>query len=234
MIRNKYGGGEARFPHRFPHGKARRRPGLSHAGRTPPPDAALTKAFLAFDWSRKGQAYAAAPAPGREIAVPQAASHVARFDYADLCKQPLGAADFLAIAENFHTLIVDHIPIINARSAMRPSASSPSSTRFTTRRSNYWASAAAEADQLYKAAQGREAFEFARTASRLTEMRSTNIWRAAWSGRYCQRRNHGACRDMNDPGAARFGDLRGPTKRYSNSPAIICAVSAHDAPRSSA
>ena len=57
--------------------------------------------------------------------MPQAAGHVARFDYADLCKQPLGAADFLAIAENFHTLVVDNIPVI--RPEERNEATSASS-----------------------------------------------------------------------------------------------------------
>jgi cell division protein ZapE len=41
-------------------------------------------------------------------------------------------------------------------------------------------SAAAEPDDLYTATRGQEAFEFARTASRLNEMRSRD-WLTAWS-----------------------------------------------------
>jgi cell division protein ZapE len=134
--------------------------------------AALTRSFKALTGVEKGEPVRL-PLLGREIAVPQAAGHVARFDYADLCKQPLGAADFLTIAENFHTLFVDNIPML--RSEERNEAK-----RFITlidalydQRVKLLASAAAEPQQLYQAAQGREAFEFDRTASRLIEMRST-------------------------------------------------------------
>ncbi len=65
-------------------------------------DAALTKAFLSLTGVEKGMPMRL-PLLGRDVFVPQAAGHVARFDYADLCKQPLGATDFLTIAENFHT-----------------------------------------------------------------------------------------------------------------------------------
>ena len=73
--------------------------------------AALDKAFHALAGVARGEPVSL-PLLGREIAIPQASSHVARFDYADLCKRPLGAADFLAIAENFHVLVVDNIPAI--------------------------------------------------------------------------------------------------------------------------
>ena len=49
---------------------------------------------------------------GRTIPVPQAAKGVARFSFADLCEQPLGAADFLKVARNFHTVFLDHIPAL--------------------------------------------------------------------------------------------------------------------------
>ncbi|NKF32367.1 cell division protein ZapE, partial [Pseudomonas sp. BGM005] len=41
------------------------------------------------------------PMKGRSIHVPLAADRMARFSFADLCEKPLGAADFLAIAERF-------------------------------------------------------------------------------------------------------------------------------------
>ena len=39
---------------------------------------------------------------------------VARFAFAELCERPLGAADYLALAWRYHTLIVDGIPRMNA------------------------------------------------------------------------------------------------------------------------
>ena len=51
-------------------------------------------------------------AQARELAVPEAFDGVARFGFADLCEAPLGAADFLRIAEAFHSVIVDGIPVI--------------------------------------------------------------------------------------------------------------------------
>jgi cell division protein ZapE len=134
-------------------------------------DAALDRAFLALTGVEKGPPLAL-PLLGREIHVPQAANHVARFNYADLCKQPLGSADFLAIAENFRALIVDRIPVIQAEERNEAKRFITLIDALYDQKVKLLASADAEPDDLYKAAQGREAFEFARTASRLTEMRS--------------------------------------------------------------
>ena len=61
---------------------------------------------------------------GRSLLVPQAARGVARFSFADLCEKPLAAADYLAIARHFHTVLIDHIPVLDATdSAMRRGAS---------------------------------------------------------------------------------------------------------------
>ncbi|MCP5412424.1 MAG: cell division protein ZapE [Alphaproteobacteria bacterium] len=51
---------------------------------------------------------------GRKLVVPQAARGAARFGFADLCEQPLGAGDYLAIAREFHTVLVDHVPLLTA------------------------------------------------------------------------------------------------------------------------
>ena len=44
------------------------------------------------------------------IKVKQTAAGVASFDFAELCGTPSGAADFLAIARAFHTVILHKIP----------------------------------------------------------------------------------------------------------------------------
>jgi cell division protein ZapE len=109
---------------------------------------------------------------GRKLRVPRAAMGVARFFFHDLCEQPLAAPDYLRIAHEFHTLIVDRIPVMDhdQRNAAK---------RFIILIDTLYdhavkliASAAAEPDALYRASDGFEASEFKRTASRLIEMRS--------------------------------------------------------------
>lgn len=109
---------------------------------------------------------------GRKIRVPEAHANVARFSYADLCEQPLGPADFLVLARAFHTILVDGLKIIGA--AQRNEAK-----RFMTlidtlydRHVKLIVSAETEPAGLYLGTEGREAFEFQRTVSRLIEMRS--------------------------------------------------------------
>jgi cell division protein ZapE len=97
---------------------------------------------------------------------------VARFTFHDLCEQPLAAADYLRIAREYHTIIVDRIPVMtfDTRNAAK---------RFIILIDTLYdmnvkliASAEAEPDVLYAADEGFEALEFKRTASRLVEMRS--------------------------------------------------------------
>jgi len=109
---------------------------------------------------------------GRAIHVPCAAMGVARFSFADLCERPLGAFDYLKLAHEFHTLLIDRIPVMDF--PRRNEAK-----RFITLIDTLYdqavklvASAEAEPDALYRADAGAEAMEFKRTASRLIEMRS--------------------------------------------------------------
>jgi cell division protein ZapE len=47
---------------------------------------------------------------GRTIRVPLQARGVARFSFRDLCLAPMAAVDYIAIAQRFHTLIIDDLP----------------------------------------------------------------------------------------------------------------------------
>ena len=51
--------------------------------------------------------------------VPQAAMGVARFSFDELCGQPLGTVDYLALAHHFHTLMIDGIPVLSQRDVAR-------------------------------------------------------------------------------------------------------------------
>ncbi|HEX4296113.1 MAG TPA: cell division protein ZapE [Rhizomicrobium sp.] len=106
---------------------------------------------------------------GRAVRVPCAAKGVARFTFDDLCLAPLAAADYLAIARSFHTILIDHIPLLSF--AMRDAA-----RRFTLLIDTLYdeniklvCSAAAAPDRLYE---GDGAASFRRTVSRLIEMQS--------------------------------------------------------------
>ena len=133
--------------------------------------AALDRAFKSLSGHDKGQP-TTIDMSGRALVAPRTANGVARFTFAELCEQPLGAADYLAIARQFHTLIIDDIPVMDfwKRNEAR---------RFIWLIDSLYdlhvkviASAGAPPDGLYIAGEGREAFEFERTASRLIEMRS--------------------------------------------------------------
>jgi cell division protein ZapE len=97
---------------------------------------------------------------------------VARFSFADLCAQPLGAADYLAIAQDFHTVIIDAIPCMHLENRNEAKRFITLIDALYDNRVKLLASAEAEAHELYDAKHGREVFEFDRTVSRLIEMRS--------------------------------------------------------------
>ncbi|XP_074278886.1 uncharacterized protein LOC141602565 [Silene latifolia] len=52
---------------------------------------------------------------GRTIEVPESCNGVARFSFDYLCGRAVGAADYIAIANNFHTIFISHIPVMSMR-----------------------------------------------------------------------------------------------------------------------
>jgi cell division protein ZapE len=140
-----------------------------------PPDA-KAKAALDDAWRRLAGGYAGASreliVKGHAVRVPEAARGIARFSFDELCARSLAAADYLKIAHEFHTLIIDGIPVMDY--AHRNEAK-----RFIILIDTLYdnsvkliASAQAQPDALYTGDQGFEEQEFKRTASRLIEMRS--------------------------------------------------------------
>ena len=113
---------------------------------------------------------------GRTVPVPRTARGVACFAYEDLCEQPLGAADYLAIAQRFKTVIIDGVPRFGE--AKRNQAK-----RFMTlidalyeHRTKAVIAAEAEPQRLFDTES--HAFELDRTVSRLMEMQSAEYLEA--------------------------------------------------------
>ncbi len=107
---------------------------------------------------------------GRDVVIPQFHNGMARATFHDLCDQPLGAADYLALAEAVRVLMLDDIPVLGRSNFNQ-------AKRFVTlidalyeARVRLICSAAAKPEMLYL--EGEGTFEFERTASRLREMQA--------------------------------------------------------------
>jgi cell division protein ZapE len=109
---------------------------------------------------------------GRTLHVPCSADGVARFSFADVCEKPLAASDYLRLARDYHTIMIDHVPVMDY---LDRNAAKRFITLIDTLYDNavkLMASAGADPLSLYLATEGNEANEFKRTSSRLIEMSS--------------------------------------------------------------
>ncbi|MCB5202368.1 cell division protein ZapE [Neorhizobium sp. T786] len=111
---------------------------------------------------------------GRAIHVPAAVGHVARFEFADLCERPLGAADYLAIAERYNSMFVEHVPLLGPDKRNETKRFINLVDTLYDNAVRLYVSAAAAPDALLTERRGTEGFEFDRTISRLYEMRSAD------------------------------------------------------------
>jgi cell division protein ZapE len=139
----------------------------------PKADAALDAAFLSLTGHRRGEP-ARIELLGRFLDVPQAADGVARFDFDALCRRPLGSADYLEIADRFHTVLIDRIPVMGPSERNEARRFIILVDSLYDMRVKLVLSAAAEPEALFAGADGPEAFEITRAASRLYEMRSAD------------------------------------------------------------
>lgn len=106
----------------------------------------------------------------RQIHIPHHHNGVARANFDDLCKKPLGPGDYLLIAKSFRLLMITDVPILRREN-------NNEAKRFVTLIDALYEagttviiSADAIPEVLYEAGEG--AFEFERTASRLREMQA--------------------------------------------------------------
>jgi cell division protein ZapE len=148
-----------------------------HVPNGPAATAALSEAFFKLtDYPVEDRAKVPAEeldvGGGRTLHVPKSLKGVAVFSFKRLCGEARGAADYLAIAQRFHTVIIVGIPVMGPEQRNE-------AARFVTlidalyeHKVKLLAAADAEPAALYSAGSG--AFEFGRTVSRLEEMRSAD------------------------------------------------------------
>ena len=113
----------------------------------------------------------------RQIHLPAIHGDILMAGFADLCEATLGAADYLEIACNFGFVIMHDIPLLSTEKLNE-------AKRFVTlidalyeHKVKFICTAEAPPDELY--IDGKGAFEFERTVSRLMEMQTERYWKDA-------------------------------------------------------
>jgi cell division protein ZapE len=120
--------------------------------------------------------HGAAPHPmrldieGRELIAPRCAAGVARFTFEELCARPLGAADYIEIAEVFHTVLLEGVPLMSPKKRDEAARFRIFVDVLYEAKTKLVISAEAQPAALYP--EGEQSFEFERTVSRLMEMRT--------------------------------------------------------------
>ena len=139
----------------------------------------VARASMEAAWRRETNGEPAVPVTlsihGRRVRISKATDDAGRATFEELCENPLGASDYLAIAERFPIFFIDAIPCLTW-------AQNNEAKRFVTlidafyeAKVRLYCTAEVSPEQIFT--EGAGAFEFARTVSRLAEMQS-----AAWMG----------------------------------------------------
>ncbi|HEY4833617.1 MAG TPA: cell division protein ZapE, partial [Bradyrhizobium sp.] len=99
---------------------------------------------------------------GRVLHVPCSAHGVARFSFAEICEVPLAASDYLRLAHDYHTILIDHIPVMDYDERNAAKRFIALIDTLYDNAVKLMASAAADPMSLYVATEGSEANEFKR------------------------------------------------------------------------
>lgn len=132
---------------------------------------ALDVAFLKLSGVEQGKPVTI-DVKGHVFAVPESSGGVARAGFEDLCSKAYGASDYIALAQRFHTLLLDSVPVMTVERRNEARRFIILIDTLYEHHVKLLASAEAGPQHLYVADAGREAFEFDRTVSRLIEMQS--------------------------------------------------------------
>ena len=162
--------------------------------------AALERAFLDLTGGDTGVP-GSLTVQGRRLPVLCAAHGVGWFSFAELCGEPRGASDYLAIAAAFHTVILAGIPELGPNNRDEARRLNTLIDTLYEGRVNLVVSAAAPPERLYR--EGDGAFEFERTVSRLIEMQSAA---------YIQGKPVAGVSPHSEGGACRAGEFEVGTK----------------------
>ncbi|KLE36064.1 cell division protein ZapE [Aurantiacibacter luteus] len=117
---------------------------------------------------------------GRALHVPKCLKGVAVFSFKRLCGENRGAADYLAIARAFHTVILVGVPRMGPENRNEALRFTKLIDALYEARVKLFVTAEVEPAALYEAGDG--AFEFERTVSRLEEMQSADYMALGHSG----------------------------------------------------
>jgi cell division protein ZapE len=114
------------------------------------------------------------PIKGRLLHVPCSSHGVARFSFADICQKPLAASDYLRLAHDYHTILIDRIPVMDLPDRNAAKRFISLIDALYDNAVKLMASADTNPVSLYLATEGVEVNEFKRTSSRLIEMSSAS------------------------------------------------------------
>ena len=114
---------------------------------------------------------------GREIPLRRRADGVIWFDFADLCEGPRAVADYIELAQSFNTVLISGVPQFTPQTEDAARRFVDLVDEFYDRGVKLLLSAATPITELYDGERLRA--EFARTTSRLIQMRSAEYLAAA-------------------------------------------------------
>lgn len=109
----------------------------------------------------------------RHWPIPAAAKSLAKLHMGQFLSQPMGAADFMALAERYSLLFLDDLPVFEMESSEKSKRFMVMIDVLYDRKATLVVRAAALPQDLYPS-NGHLAFEFSRTVSRLNEMAHFN------------------------------------------------------------